>query len=281
MSVDSIKKLEFTKYFTLEHIALDYACTFTKDSQLDTYTIFWIQDGHGSYQIDFKTHQFDSNTLVFLSPGQILQLEKEKIKSAYMLSFQQDFYCIQTHDKEVSCNGLLFNASENTVAIRIDSPSSQYLQGILDQIAQEMQIEALGQYDLLQTYLKQFMIYSVRLLQIDAQVETQHTSRLYKDFNVLLSMYFKNAHQVSFYAERLGIASKSLAKHFQKIGIASPSQLLKDRLILEAKRLLAYSDYSVKEIALDLGFEDPAYFSRFYKKATQNTPLHFRSNFKH
>ena len=64
--------------------------------------------------------------------------------------------------------------------------------------------------------------------------------------------------------------------HFQKIGTQTPSDLIKEKLLLEAKRALRYTDTTVKEIAYELGFNDPAYFSRFFTKAAQKTPLQFR-----
>ena len=57
----------------------------------------------------FNSYDFNGEVLFFLSPGQVFTVTSEKIKEAYQLSFIRDFYCIQTHDKEVSCNGVLFN----------------------------------------------------------------------------------------------------------------------------------------------------------------------------
>ena len=69
-------------------------------------------------------------------------------------------------------------------------------------------------------------------------------------------------------------------QHFQKLGTMTPSDFIKNRIILEAKRQLLYSEQSVKEIAFDLGFNDPAYFSRFFTKAMQKSPLSFKSEFR-
>ena len=87
-------------------------------------------------------------------------------------------------------------------------------------------------------------------------------------------------HSVSDYAGRLGISPKSLTKHFQKIRTQKPSDFIKNRIILEAKRKLLYTDFSVKEIAFDLGFNDPAYFTRFFTKATEKSPLQFKKELK-
>ena len=103
---------------------------------------------------------------------------------------------------------------------------------------------------------------------------------MFKDFSALVEFNFKNLHSVSDYAERLGVSPKSLTKHFQKIGQLTPSDFIKNRIVLEAKRNLIYTDNSVKEIAFDLGFNDPAYFTRFFTKATSKSPLNFKKEFK-
>nr|WP_262911752.1 helix-turn-helix transcriptional regulator [Joostella atrarenae] len=75
----------------------------------------------------------------------------------------------------------------------------------------------------------------------------------------------------------MGISPKSLTKHFQRLGFDTPSDIIKNRIILEAKRQLSYTNNSVKEIAFMLGFNDPAYFTRFFKKALTVSPLQYRN----
>jgi AraC-like DNA-binding protein len=97
---------------------------------------------------------------------------------------------------------------------------------------------------------------------------------------VLVDLNFKKEHSVSYYAARLGLSPKSLTKHFQKIGAQTPRDFIKNRIILETKRKLLYSDDSVKQIAYDLGFNDPAYFTRFFTKAVEKSPLQFKKELK-
>jgi len=96
----------------------------------------------------------------------------------------------------------------------------------------------------------------------------------------LVEQNYKTLHAVTDYANRLGLSPKSLTKHFQKIGTTTPSDFIKNRITLEAKRQLIYTDDSVKQIAYDLGFNDSAYFTRFFKKATEKSPLQFKKDQK-
>ncbi|WP_420571554.1 helix-turn-helix domain-containing protein [Kordia sp.] len=280
MAVQDITTYTYQNTFSLSVVQFEKACVVSKPEQVDSYTIYWIKEGKGTYHIDFEEYTFEGNIIFFLSPGQVFSVSSEKIKEAYKLSFQRDFYCIQTHDKEISCNGVLFNNVYDSPYVIPKPKDIQRLSLLLEDLIEEFNNENSGQYDMLQTYLKQFIIHSVRVKKDDFVVKSATETKLYKDFSVLVEQNFKQMHSVSAYADRLGISPKSITKHFQKLGTTTPSDFIKNRIILEAKRQLLYSEQSVKEIAFDLGFNDPAYFTRFFTKAIQKSPLNFKAEYK-
>ncbi len=276
MAIQDIKNYNFQDVFSLQLVAFEKACVVNKPTQIDDYKIFWIKEGKGTYNIDFKSYSFDGNVLFFLSPGQIFTVDSEKIKEAYQLSFTRDFYCIQTHDTEIACNGVLFNNVYETPFVSPSNKDTNKLNFILENLIEEFELKETAQYDMLQSFLKQFIIYSVRIKKEFDTVKEDTETKLFKDFSLLVEQNFKKLHSVTDYANRLGISPKSLTKHFQKIGTQTPSDLIKYRIITEAKRQLLYSSQAVKHIAFDLGFNDPAYFSRFFTKATGNSPAQFK-----
>lgn len=101
-----------------------------------------------------------------------------------------------------------------------------------------------------------------------------------RKFNLLVEANYRTAHSVSFYAQQLCKSPKTLSNLFAIYNHKSPSQVIQERIQIEAKRLLSYTDKSVKEIAYDLGFEDISYFSNFFKKHTGLSPVDFRNNKK-
>jgi len=248
--------------------------------QVDAYSIYWIKKGSGVYHIDFENYSFDSNTLFFLSPGQVFSVDSEEIEEAYKLTFLRDFYCIQTHDKEVACNGVLFNNIYDTPFLQPSENDTLKLEFIITSLVDELKQSETGQYDMLQAYLKQFIVHAVRIKTAHYQIKDDVESQLFKDFSILVEQNYKVLHSVTEYANRLGISPKSLTKHFQKIGSLTPSDFIKNRIILEAKRQLLYSSDSVKQIAFSLGFNDPAYFTRFFTKSTTKSPLLFKTDYK-
>jgi len=279
MAVQEISNYSFKGIFSLRLINFENTCIIDTPEQINTYSIYWIKDGEGTYNIDFKSYSFMGNVLLFLSPGQIFSVDTENIKQAYQLSFIRDFYCIQTHDKEVACNGILFNNVYETPFVKPCKNDIKKLEFILDSLIEEFENEEAAQYDMLQSYLKQFIIHSVRIKKEHYPVKKDIETKLFKDFSLLVEQNYKIMHSVTKYAERLGISPKSLTKHFQKVGATTPSDYIKNRIILEAKRKLIYSNDSVKHIGYDLGFNDSAYFTRFFTKATSKSPLQFKKEY--
>ena len=108
------------------------------------------------------------------------------------------------------------------------------------------------------------------------QKATHQQDSLAQDFIALVEKHFRKEHSVTSYAEKLFIAPKSLTKRLHHLDYPSPSQIIKDRLVLEAKRQLKFSTKTIKEIAFELGFEDPAYFSRLFSKNAGTSPAHYR-----
>lgn len=280
MAVQDIQTYSYKDIFSVSVVQFDKACVVNKSKQLNSYSIYWIKEGKGTYNIDFESYSFDGNVLFFLSPGQVFSVDSEKIKEAYKISFVRDFYCIQTHDKEVSCNGVLFNNIYETPFVKPRKEETAKLDFILENLIEEFQQQETAQYDMLQAYLKQFIILSVRIKKEDYTIKDDKETKLFKDFSTLVDLNFKKEHSVTYYGERLGLSPKSITKHFQKIGIITPSEYIKNRIILEAKRQLIYSDDSVKQIAYDLGFNDPAYFTRFFTKSATISPLQFKKDYK-
>ena len=173
---------------------------------------------------------------------------------------------------------MLFNNVYETPFVKPCESDTRKLSFILESLISEFNTSETAQYDMLQAYLKQFIVLSVRIKK-EFQVEKENLeTKLFKDFSLLVEHNFRSIHSVTEYAKRLGVSPKSLAKHFQKVGMVTPSEIIKNRIALEAKRELLFADKSVKQIAYDLGFNDAAYFSRFFTKLVSKSPLQFKKD---
>lgn len=244
------------------------------------YSLIWITDGEGALKADFTMHYFSPGMLFAFSPYQPFMINDERIKGI-ALHFHPDFFCIHKHQAEVACNGVLFNNIYEPPFIVLDGKATGKLDMIVNQMRAEIQNATLGQYELLVSYLKIFLITTSRI-KIEQQPQVLADPENVKEPFILRTLIdsieqnFKSKHSAGEYAEALNVSPKTLARitktHFNK----TISDLISERIIIEAKRELYLTNKTVKEIAWELGYQDEYYFSRFFKTNADISPQLYR-----
>lgn len=194
--------------------------------------------------------------------------------------FNREFYCISDHDSEVSCNGILFFGTQDIPIITIPEEQLNKFNLLYDIFIEEFATPDNIQGGMLQMLLKRMIIMCTRLAKEQLIVKTLGNEQIetIRKFNILVDLNFKTKRKVSDYAELLHKSPKTLSNLFAIYNQKSPQQIILERIALEAKRLLNFTDKQNQEIAFELGFNDPAHFSRFFKKMTQTTPSEYREN---
>lgn len=129
----------------------------------------------------------------------------------------------------------------------------------------------------LKSLLKSFLLKLVSLHQERYQLPDINAKRVYH-FLVLLENHYKTSRQTSFYAEKLNLSAKRLNQILKEQTGKTITQLIQERVIMEAQRQLYQGHKSIKEIGIDLGFADKSYFSRFFKKHTGTSPEGFKKS---
>lgn len=192
--------------------------------------------------------------------------------------FNREFYCISDHDSEVSCNGILFFGTQDLPIISIPNEQQKRFDMLFDVFVEEFSTPDKIQGDMLQMLLKRLIILSTRLAKEQRMVKELKNDQIeiIRKFNFLVDMHYKTKRKVSDYAELLFKSPKTLSNLFSIYNQRSPQQIILDRLALEAKRLIRFTDKQNQEIAFELGFNDPAHFSRFFKRMTDYTPSDYR-----
>ncbi|WP_299183121.1 helix-turn-helix domain-containing protein [uncultured Chryseobacterium sp.] len=236
-----------------------------------------------SVRVDFSTYFTEFNSLFFISPNQMLSIENVGNDQGYLIYYNRDFYCIQIHDDEVACDGLLFNNIHNIPMTPVPSEESMFIDYLFNEVEKEFGVKDPLQEEMIRTYLKQLLIRATRLW------KTEHLGRttsqkhgeieVFRQFTQLVEAYYKQKHSVAAYADILAIAPKTLTHKLKKMDLPSPNDIIKNRIILEAKRLLVHTQKTAKEVAYDLGYEDPAYFSRLFTIKTGETPSGYRNKY--
>jgi len=245
------------------------------------YSLIWIKEGSGKVRADFKEYDFTSNNLFAFSPYQPFIFLPQNMQGV-ALHFHPDFFCIQKHQDEIACDGVLFNNIYQPPFIIVIEDLALILDTLLTQIKNEIQIQAMAQHELLISYLKIFLINCSRS-KIE-QTPQQHTDvKPAKEPFILQSLKkaieknFKKKHSASDYADELNISRKALAKVTKNYFNKTITELISERIIIEAKRELYLTNKTVKEIAYTLGYEDEFHFSRFFKVNTEISPQNYRN----
>lgn len=246
--------------------------------RLEGYTILVVTKGAGIVVVGDGEHRLSGNTLICLSPYEPFRILKPA--EGYQLTFHPDFLCVYKHHDEVACNGVLFDNIYSLPLLSLDNGEMNRLLSILEQMKNEFSGTGLARQEVLISLLKIFLVNATR---IKVGRHPSEQRRLDEREPVVLmklreavEKFYKDKHTASAYAELLNVSTKSLSRltriHFDK----SLSELIADRIFIEAKRELYLTSRTVKEIAYALGFKDEFYFSRFFKKKAKVSPQRYR-----
>tara|TARA_Y100001972_G_C7658575_1_gene331881 strand:+ start:402 stop:1310 length:909 start_codon:yes stop_codon:yes gene_type:complete len=194
-------------------------------------------------------------------------------------TFNREFYCVVDHDNEVSCNGILFYGYHEIPLVNIPIMEDPKFKALFQVFDDEFQNRDDIQGEMLQILLKRLIIKITRLAkkQLFGAKSNDSEIELIRQFNILVDKHFKTHKKVSDYADMLFKSPKTLANTFSRLHDATPLQIIHDRIVLEAKRKLIHTDYSVKEIAFQLGYDDVGSFHKLFKKVTKRSPQSFKN----
>ena len=250
-------------------------CDLLKEKITDGLAVIWCLD-ELKIKVDGSEYLFPTNTILFLT--EYHNIEVLKVKKLRLVRFNRAFYCIADNDSEVGCKGILFFGASQLPKITIPSEELEKFEILWKMFAVEMSSKDDLQNDMLQMMLKRLLILCTRIYKDENKLSKFDKKQLgiVRDYNFLVEKNFKTKHQVTEYAEMLNKSPKTLSNLFKKYNEKSPLQIIQDRTILEARRLLRYSDKSIKEIAHEIGYEDIQSFSKFFKKIEGISPSDFK-----
>jgi len=251
------------------------ACSIFDNPEPSSLTIVWFKTDDNEFIVDGIHYTFKKNQIVFFTEFHKVKVLK-KGPSNY-LRFNRAFYCIIDHDVEVSCKGILFFGSSQLPIITIYENEIDRFNTLWKMFSIEMQSEDNLQISMLQMMLKRYLILCTRLYKEQYEYsDNKKENDLIREFNFLVEQHYSTKHTVKEYAALLFKSPKTISNIFSKTGLKTPLNYIQDRKMLEARRLLYYTDIQIQEIAYKIGFEDIQTFSRFFKKKEGVSPSIYR-----
>jgi len=271
------------KTIGMVHIDSDSVEDINSETYKSYIKVLYLNEGF-EIKVDFKIYITDGPTLFFISPNQVLSIDELGGQPGLLVFYNRDFYCIQLHDEEVACDGLLFNNINNMPKTNIPEQDASFIEYLFSRIKDEFELRDSSLEEMIRTYLKQLLIKSTRLWKVQhlngAMASRPSTDlEFFRKFTQLVEANYKEKHNVADYADMLFLAPKTLTHRFKRLSLPQPNDIIKNRIILEAKRLLVHTDWTAKEIAYALGYDDPAYFSRLFFIKTGEPPSGFRKKY--
>jgi AraC-like DNA-binding protein/quercetin dioxygenase-like cupin family protein len=244
----------------------------------DFFFILAIHTGKGNHEIDFTRYNVHNNAVFFVRPGQVHQLELKAASTGYLVEFNTGFY----YPKDKLANQRLRKASNKNYC-RLEVKRFDKLQAILSAILEEYTVKEEGYQDVIKLNLDilfiEFVRQSINPVSKDSN-DNSYTQERFEEYLELLNKHIAVHKQVAAYTDLMNLSAYQL-NEITKTSIGkTASALINEQILLEAKRYLLATQNQVKEIADQLGYEDPSYFIRFFKKHSGHSPEAFRRNFK-
>jgi len=242
------------------------------------YKILWAREKDCSMMVDGYNINLKKHQILFSTTLHILEIPKKS--GIISIVFNREFYCIRDHDYEVSCNGMLFFGSSQPSVISLSKKEVGSFETMFSIIKEEFETRDKIQGEMLRVMLKRLLIKSTRLVKKNMNIEAIPNSQieLIRKFHILVEQHFREKHKVADYAELLFKSPKTISNIFKKASYPSPLAIINKRLILEAKRLLLFSNKTAGQIAYELGYKEGGHFSKFFKTHCDLPPVEFRES---
>ena len=243
------------------------------------YQIIWFFEDGGEHAVDFKTFNIKKNTVLFIAKDQVHAFDDNLRANGWLIHFNESFFMHSDVDIFLKYN--IFNSQQNP-CYAITEETSEVAASYVSMIKKELQEKhRFGHEEVIRFLLKSFLINLERIHRKTSdeklEINSPHELQFFR-FKELIEENYKNGFSVADYGNLLNISSKTLSTITKSVVAKSPSQLISDRIVLEAKRLLKFTSLQIGEVAYKIGFDDPSYFVKYFKRHVGSSPSSYRNS---
>ena len=243
------------------------------------YEIFIVKKGSARQSVDYQEFDLHDNMLFIISQGQLhFWEESHEVLEGYRLMFTEDFLLMNQANKNLLFELIYLDNVYQHPAISISETHDKILEVYFNLLLKEYERKD-AQDHALGALLLLILTELQRLFNAhNYRDSTKYNVIIYKQFITLLENNFALNLSASDYAEKLCLSPRHFNRIVQNVSNQSVTQIIKNRIVLEAKRLLSFTNLTVSEISTQLNFEDPSYFARYFKKTIGLSPIEFKNN---
>ncbi len=244
------------------------------------YEIMWLASGTATFFSDFVDYPLTDGTLIFVRPGQLhMWLGQLENVDLVVVSFKPELLTLH-NDPGWMMNALPYFEPATQPYLTLDEAAYTLIAPLFDALSGHYKTFGEQNRDLLAAYLQVILVEAKRLYQpLSPTDDIPSAVQLTKAFYQAVEQQFVDHRTTRPYAQQLGVTANHLTRLIRQTTGISPGKILRDRLLLEAKRLLVHADYTVSEIADRLQFNSSAQFSNWFKREADVSPSHFRQQF--
>jgi len=271
--------LEF-EILSIRSLYKEHKNILTAPHRADFYHILIIHKGTGTHLIDFQPVKLAPNNILFIKKGKVHFFEESEDIEGDLILFTDNFFCRNNDDLKFLHSTVLFNDLLDNAPLKFGAKKRYFTDAIETMKSELMNQSKEFHYEILQNILHNFLIEAHREKRKRGSRELPKGANL--DYTLLLNelidKYFLTIKSVKEYADMIHVSEKRLSKATSAILGRSPKEIISERVILEAKRLLVHTNQAIKEIAFHLGFGETTNFIKYFKHQTGNTPTEFRES---
>ena len=270
-----------TNMLAFRLVQLDNDRFFKTLKRYNCYKVILIRKGKGQVTFEGTKYDFSENCFIRFPIYQPFQFEADGPLDGVLLQFHSDFFWNHKYEMELTSKQVLFKSIGEIPLIKIREEEMAQLMYPLDHLLSELGSERLGRYDIAISWVKIFMIYASRIKMERGVIHSETCPEVHYMIRELVNAieeYFPCKHRPADYAKLLNVTVKTLNRMAKQHLEKTVGDMIAERIISQAKHELYLSDKPIKQIAVELGFDDVAYFSRFFKVHTDQSPDLYRKS---
>jgi len=240
-----------------------------------------LLNGHGRLMHDFRETTFSGPILFFVSPGQVHTATPDPGASATVVSFTREFFNAHTGDAGLLAELPFYYTASAPPWLPLSEDEAAIARNLLNEIQEEYDAAQPGAAEILQALLRILFVRASRWYTRAHPVgRATRGPRLVREYQLLVEHHFHDWQTLEPYAQQLAVTVNHLNDVVREETGRAAGEHIRQRRLLDAKRLLLHSDLSISEIGYRLGFDDPPYFSRFFRRYEKTTPADFREEIR-